>query len=426
MTTKDIMSGEWSDVINLGFAGETLEGDELIDPAHVADKAGNRYLCMSKNYLYPLSEDGLQITGPAVHICEDWPVPDSWEIEGVYTEGPKFTYRNGWYYLMVAEGGTVGPPVSHGVIAFRARDIKGPWESSPYNPIVHTDSREETWWSQGHASFVDTPDGEWYILFHGILNGYRELGRMTLMLPIEWTDDGWFRVPEGVHTGDALPMPKGGKNITHGYPLTDDFSQGMLSGAWVKYVGRKLEQPKCETWLGTGWLGYDEFAKKVSFSDNGLRLETTGTSLHDTDVLLYNAGFKAFEIVTELELCNAGAGGGISMYYGPSHCCGISLKDSKIQAYDSTKPLLVKPFNLREYMGNRIFFKLLYRNHVVSPWYSSNGENWTKLNICADVSMFCMHLFIPGVVWIRPALFAFGEGSVIFKKIEVTPLEDIQ
>jgi hypothetical protein len=75
-------------------------------------------------------------------------------------------------------------------------------------------------------------------------------------------------------------------------------------------------------------------------------------------------------------------------------------------------------------MGSRIFLKLIYRDQVVSPWYSEDGKNWKKINVCADVQPYCLHAGIPGTVWIRPALFSFGKNSVTFKRFEVIPLDD--
>ena len=46
--------------------------------------------------------------------------------------------------------------------------------------------------------FVDTPDGKWYITVHAYENGYRTLGRQLLLLPIEWTQDHWFRIANGI------------------------------------------------------------------------------------------------------------------------------------------------------------------------------------------------------------------------------------
>ena len=78
---------------------------------------------------------------------------------------------------------------------------------SPYNPIVHTPSRDDRWLSLGHGRLVDTPDGKWYMTVHSYENGYRTLGRQLMLLPVEWTPDGWFRVPKGVTADAAIPMP---------------------------------------------------------------------------------------------------------------------------------------------------------------------------------------------------------------------------
>ena len=74
--------------------------------------------------------------------------------------------RQGSYYLMCAEGGTLGPPTAHMAVLARSKSINGPWENSPYNPVVHTSGNDEKWWNKGHGSLIDTPDGNWYIVYH--------------------------------------------------------------------------------------------------------------------------------------------------------------------------------------------------------------------------------------------------------------------
>ena len=36
--------------------------------------------------------------------------------------------------------------------------------------------------------------GKWWMVYHAYENGFYTLGRQTLLEPIEWTADGWFRV----------------------------------------------------------------------------------------------------------------------------------------------------------------------------------------------------------------------------------------
>ncbi|MBR3842332.1 MAG: family 43 glycosylhydrolase [Christensenellaceae bacterium] len=406
MTTKDIKNGPWTDPIIMGSAGFTEDGDELIDPALVFDLAGKPHLMMSKNCMYPLTDDGLALAGDFVQVADDPPIPDEFDVEGVYTEGPKFCYHGGYYYMMVAAGGTMGPATAHGTYAYRAKDIHGPWELSPYNPISHTASYKETWWSKGHASFIDTPDGEWYIMQHGPLKDYLEQGRMLLLEPIEWTDDGWFRIPEWAKTDEPLPMPKNGKKVTHGYALKADVHNKKLDLAW------EMQQNIVPN-------------ERFRFTEDGIYMKAEGEDLNTSEPLLYSVGFPAYEAIAEFEV-GEGVGAGLTAFTVPHACCGIALKDGFIRIFDQDKPLLSKRFNLREWNSNKIFFKIRYVDHVVSHWYSADGENWTKLNICAYVGVYCPQsgFNVNGKTWLRPGIFAYGgEGEALVKSFEVREIE---
>jgi beta-xylosidase len=47
------------------------------------------------------------------------------------------------------------------IVAARSRSIDGPWEHSPYNPILRTRSRDERWWSKGHGTLVEDRARRW-------------------------------------------------------------------------------------------------------------------------------------------------------------------------------------------------------------------------------------------------------------------------
>jgi xylan 1,4-beta-xylosidase len=115
-----------------------------------------------------------------------------------------------YFYLVTAVGGTAGPPTGHMVIAARSKSIHGPWEHCPHNPIVRTTSAAEPWWSRGHASLVEGPGGDWWMIYHAYENGFRTLGRQALLEPIEWTDDGWFRA-KGGDLSRPMRKPAGGE-----------------------------------------------------------------------------------------------------------------------------------------------------------------------------------------------------------------------
>ena len=167
-------AGPWSDPVDLNIHN--------IDPGHVVDQDGKRYLGTSGGYLVQLSDDGLSTVGAPRRIYTGWPQPwdpNRFSGEGQWLEGPKFFQRGGYYYLVSAENGTAGPPTSHMLVVARSKNLEGPWENSPYNPIVHTASRDEPWWSRGHGTIFDTPDGRWYVIYHGYKNDLWTLGRFS-------------------------------------------------------------------------------------------------------------------------------------------------------------------------------------------------------------------------------------------------------
>jgi xylan 1,4-beta-xylosidase len=188
----DSIVGPWSDPIDLKLHG-------CIDPCHVVGEDGKRYLFVNGIKRIGLSADGLSTIGTLEMVYEPWRYPDDWVVEMFAPEGPKIFRRGDWFYLVSAVGGTAGPATSHMVIAARSRSIHGPWEHCPHNPIVHTENASEPWWSRGHASLVEGSDGSWWMVYHGYENGFRTLGRQTLLEPVQWTSVAGSRRWEAIY-----------------------------------------------------------------------------------------------------------------------------------------------------------------------------------------------------------------------------------
>ena len=218
------IDGPWSDPIDLKMPSH-------IDPCHVVGQDGSRWLFLSGGDRIRLSADGLSTVGKVEHVYDPWRYPDDWDVEGFSPEGPKIHRHNGWFYMLTAVGGTAGPPTGDMVIAARSRSIHGPREQHPGNPLVRTVDNDERWWSRGHASLVEAPDGSWWSVYHGFDNGFWTLGRQALLDPVEWTRDGWFRMTGG-DLSKPLRKPKGGRAGPHGLPLSDDFRTLRLGSKW--------------------------------------------------------------------------------------------------------------------------------------------------------------------------------------------------
>lgn len=165
----DDINGPWSDPINLNIS-------DCIDPGHIVGEDGKRYLFVNGIRKIRLTDDGLATDGQLEAAYSPWRYPDHWIVENFAPEGPKLLRRGEWFYLVTAVGGTAGPVTGHMVIAARSHSIHGPWEHCPHNPLVRTLSDAEPWWSRGHATLVEGPAGDWWMVYHAYENGFRTLG----------------------------------------------------------------------------------------------------------------------------------------------------------------------------------------------------------------------------------------------------------
>ena len=223
----DNIKGPWSDPIDLRVGN--------IDPGHAIGTDGKRYLFLSGGKIVQLSDDGLSIEGGIKTVYSGWAFPTNWVTQGRGGyESPKIVKHGDYYYLTVAEGGTAGPPTSHMIVSARSKSLEGPWENS-LNPVVHTCSRDEKWWSKGHGTLFEGPGGKWYLIYHAYENGYYTLGRQTLLEPVEWTADGWFK-SAGYDVSKPIPKPAG-ESVTNGFAFSDDFSSNKMGIQWGFYRG---------------------------------------------------------------------------------------------------------------------------------------------------------------------------------------------
>jgi beta-xylosidase len=297
----DKIEGPWSDPVDLKIGN--------IDPGHVADEKGNRYLYFSNGGYVPLSADGLSVTGAMQHVYDGWPIPREWSIVCFCMEGPKIFKRGDYYYLTVAEGGTAGPATGHMVISARSRSPLGPWENSPYNPLLRTRSPAEKWWSVGHGTVFEDAAGLWWMVFHGYEKDHYNMGRQTLLAPVEWTKDGWYKIPGNF--GITKPVTKpAGRAPKQPFVLSDHFAGGSL-------------KPHCK-FFGA----YDQM---FQLSDSGLLINGKGGSIAGSSPLLTVPSHHSYSAEVELEIRGA-ATGGLILFYNRQAYSGILADSTNILA----------------------------------------------------------------------------------------------
>src|SRR5450759_2476311 len=113
---------------------------------------------------------------------------------GRYPEGPHIYKKDGFYYVMAAEGGT---EEAHSETIARSKNIWGPYNSNPSNPILtHCNAAGQGNPIQGvgHADIINAHDGSWWTVFHGyrsVSGTHHILGRETCLAPVYWPTNGW-------------------------------------------------------------------------------------------------------------------------------------------------------------------------------------------------------------------------------------------
>jgi len=379
-------TGPWSEPIDLGI--------RAIDPAHIAEN-GRRYLYMAGGRMAELTDDGLAVKVPPRTVYEAWPMPASIRMECVCLEGPKLMEHNGYFYLNVAEGGTAGPATSHAVISARSRHAEGPWEFSPYNPVVHTASRNDRWISMGHGRLVDTPDGRWFITVHAYENGYRTLGRQLLLLPVEWTADGWWRLPAGLKADDAIPMPFPGTTQQPFADPSDDFSSPQLGLQWAF------------------WREYDPV--RFTTGNGTLVLEARGRSLDDSAVLTTPVGGHSYTVEVDVEV-SPGCESGLLLFYNPGHVAGIQLSADGVSVRNTTGSIRDRA----EAGATRATLRIVNDRQEVDFYYRLPGQPWKKTLSSSEISGM-EHNVLGGFLDVRPALYACGQAQATFRAFRYWP-----
>jgi beta-xylosidase len=384
----------WAGDIHGPWSKPTPLGVGHIDPGHAVGEDGKRYLFLSGGYRVGLTDDGLAITGEPETVYSGWEFPKDWKTEGngeMFLESPKVFRKGDYYYMISAEGGTAGPATSHMCVVARSKSINGPWENSPHNPLVHTYSSDEPWWSKGHGTMIDDVNGNWWIVYHAYENGLHTLGRQTLLDPIDWTKDGW---PILAKTAHPLPSARG---TTNGMQLSDDFSGKELGLQW------------------TGWRSFDP--QSTTLKDNSLRLAAKGTNPADSRLLLITAADCSYEVRVEVTLDKASKGG-LVLFYNDKAFVGISSDGKEFNIYKNCPETVRQSSNL----GDHFYLKIVNHQNVCNLQASPDGKSWKTIESDVDVSQM-NHNVLKGFLALRPGIMAAGEGIVKFEHFQYVKIQ---
>ena len=223
------------------------------------------------------------------------------------------------------------------------------------------------------------------------------MGRQTLLAPIEWTKDGWFKLPQDFDITQPIKQPSlAGDQIKASFNY--DFGKASLNPEW-EFFGE-----------------YDP--SRFYLEDNTLDIQAKGSVLADCSPLLLMPADHSYTAEVELEI-EGDAIGGLVLYYSNMFASGILADKSNILA------------NLRGWqfatekgvIDQHVYLKLRNVNHIVDMFYSLDGEKWMKIESSMEVSAY-HHNVLGGFLSLRIGLVSMGEGNVKFSNFKYEPINN--
>lgn len=242
VTSKDpYRSSEWSDPVHFECPG--------IDPSPFWEDDEQTFVTASSTDLKavlqaPLDFETGEVTGPWTIIWNGTGLPSP--------EGPHVYKRDGWYYLLTAEGGT---RERHRVNFARSRNLYGPYEGDPNNPVLSGHLSQSYFQAVGHADVFPDQHGKFWAVALAVRAGHSynfdpynsifPMGREAVLTPVQWPENEWptFQNVSGIMEGDfVLPrapspdsVPKEGEGGLNGADDVVDFEPGSQLPANLWY-----------------------------------------------------------------------------------------------------------------------------------------------------------------------------------------------
>lgn len=344
---------------------------DAIDPSHFIDEDGKHYMVIAKAAtVIPLSEDGKRVIGEPVV---------AWEGTGERCpEGPHILKKDGWYYAIVAEGGT---GYGHGINVARSKNLFGPYEECPYNPVLRQFDENSPIQRTGHGKLVQTQQGDWwiyYLLGRPNEGKYTTVGRESGLDPVTWTEDGWFIVndrkgPSEKQLSPDLPM------CTYERNLKDDFEEEQLNLEW-EFV-RNPDFGSCSLTERPGYF-------RIWTRDGKL------DEIRAKNTLVRREQELSYEAETKLEFYPSkdGEQAGLTCYYSTATYARFSL------CYEGGRKLqlVINRNHGEELIGEvpeikecAVYLKVVVEKLTRRFYYSYDGKEWSLAGVLNDCIYLC-------------------------------------
>lgn len=298
------------------------------------------------------------------------------------TEGPHLMKKDGYYYIIAAEGGTGR---HHSICVARSKNIWGPYEVSPYHPLITAWQKDTILKKSGHGNFVETDDG-WYMthLCARYLDNHDVciLGRETALQKIEWID-GWPRMVQG----DNTPLVKviAPKNTVN-KEIKRDYQTDFKNINLIK----------------EGWLSLrTKFERKVKFINEGIEIKggDSLTSLFNQSLIARRFNSFDFEAGCSLQFepYHYNQTAGLTCYYNTKVFYYLYIGYDEKKRQRVVNILKNDNFNFEEPLqGNYVYipdeikkvhFKVRVKQDKLQFYYSFDGCDYEAIGPVLDTSI---------------------------------------
>lgn len=372
MRTQLVM---WADRPEGPYSKPEIVYVDNIDPSHFVDDDGKNYMITAPGVtVVPVDETLTKVVG---EIKQVWPGTGE-----RCSEGPHVFKKDGWYYAMVAEGGT---GYGHGINVARSRELYGEYEQCPYNPVMRQTNPEAKLQRAGHGKLVETQNGEWWCMYLcGRRNegNYTTVGRETALDKVTWTDDGWFKINDGNGPSAEAEAPDLPWTEYEKFAF-DDFDEDKINVNW-----QWVRNPDHSAYSLTENKGH---LRLYTLDGQLFEVRAKNTLVRREQELKYTASAKMTFVPNENEQA------GLTCYYSTKTYASLSMRmiDGKtclVLAANRNNGEEIMQITEGIVPGN-IYLKVEVEKLTRRFFYSYDGENW----MAAGVLENCVYLCDEGV-----------------------------
>lgn len=379
--------------------------EDGIDPSIFTDVDGRRYMLLNRGArIFELSQDATEIISePKLLWYGDFKKA---------SEGPHMLYKDGYYYLFMAEGGTGR---GHRITVARSKTLMGVYEPSPYNPILRQLDEQGLIQCAGHGKPVQTAQGDWYMVYLCVRqpDGARGImGRETALDPMSWTADGWpvvnrLQGPSLIQKKPDIAVKKQEKQSTGAAVFPTD----QQWGDWCMPRG-----------TGETVFGTDEF---------GFFLQGDGADLYQLQcrsLLLKRQEEEAFVMTCRMrtDFLSAGMDCGLTCYYD----------ENSYLKFGAVKDLDVDGIFVQEYVGDgytkncfvpqklsgQVYLKIeADRNRRTLSYRLTKTEEWHAVTVLTDIGYLCSEGVKKGkrFTGAMAGIYVHGMARIYFEEFQI-------